>query len=136
MTCLEAKDFTITPGTENGWKTYTVIPHTPTVSLDEPSVPFSTMDLRSTLHPAPSPMETILLDDRILYVKRDDLLRLPGSHISGNKARKFLALNSVIPEKDLPSCIVSHGGPQSNSMLALAALCHSKSIRFVWKVCL
>jgi 1-aminocyclopropane-1-carboxylate deaminase/D-cysteine desulfhydrase-like pyridoxal-dependent ACC family enzyme len=48
-------------------------------------------------------------------------MRLSGSQISGNKARKMLSLHCLDPVS-FPSCIVSFGGPQSNSMLALAAV--------------
>lgn len=33
----------------------------------------------------PSPVDVITVRDRLLYVKRDDQLRLPGSQIAGNK---------------------------------------------------
>jgi 1-aminocyclopropane-1-carboxylate deaminase len=72
----------------------------------------------------PSPVEERMIQGRRIFVKRDDLLRLPGSQISGNKARKMLALNDM---EDFPDCLVSFGGPQSNSMLALAAICNYKS---------
>lgn len=62
-----------------------------------------------------------IIRDRVVYVKRDDELRLQGSQISGNKARKMLALHEL-PADDFPECIVSYGGPQSNAMLALAAI--------------
>jgi hypothetical protein len=38
----------------------------------------------------------------------------------------MLALNEV-PAKDFPECLVSYGGPQSNSMLALAAVVNYKN---------
>jgi len=83
--------------------------------------------LRSTLSPwKPSPVEQVMVRDRMVYLKRDDLLRLESSHVSGNKARKFLALNAL-PSQKFPQAIVSYGGPQSNAMLALAAICHSKN---------
>jgi 1-aminocyclopropane-1-carboxylate deaminase len=62
-----------------------------------------------------------LIRDRLVHLKRDDQLRLPGSQISGNKARKMLALNSL---KNFPQCVVSHGGPQSNAMVSIAAVVH------------
>ncbi|KAL7557855.1 hypothetical protein ACA910_009155 [Epithemia clementina (nom. ined.)] len=69
-----------------------------------------------------SPVDTILLNGyRAVYVKRDDRLLLEGSHVSGNKARKFLALNEM-DESNFPRCVVSYGGPQSNAMVALAAI--------------
>jgi 1-aminocyclopropane-1-carboxylate deaminase len=69
----------------------------------------------------PSPVDIVLVRDKLIYCKRDDQLRLPGSQIAGNKARKMLALNSMA---DFPTCVVSYGGPQSNAMLALAAVVH------------
>jgi 1-aminocyclopropane-1-carboxylate deaminase len=70
---------------------------------------------------APSPVETILIRDRLIHVKRDDQLRLAGSQLSGNKARKMLSL-ALLADENFPECIVSYGGPQSNAMLALAAI--------------
>lgn len=69
-----------------------------------------------------------MVRDRLVYIKRDDLLRLDNSNISGNKARKFLALNELNVE-DFPDVVVSYGGPQSNAMVALAAIVHSKNTR-------
>lgn len=74
----------------------------------------------------PSPIEEKEICGRRVYIKRDDLLRLHGSHISGNKARKMLAMNEI-PAKDFPTCLVSYGGPQSNSMLALSAIVNYKN---------
>jgi len=74
----------------------------------------------------PSPVELCLVRDRMVYIKRDDLLRLPNSSVSGNKARKMLALNQL-PIQQFPQVIVSYGGAQSNAMLALAAIVHSKN---------
>lgn len=89
-------------------------------------------------HP-PSPVETIVVRDRIVHIKRDDQLRLKGSQISGNKARKMYALNQIAAD-DFPSCVVSYGGPQSNAMLAIAAVVrhkndtatHGRPLRFVY----
>ena len=74
----------------------------------------------------PSPVEERMIHDRRVFIKRDDLLRLPGSSISGNKARKMLFLNQL-DASEFPSCVVSYGGPQSNSMLALAAVVNYKN---------
>lgn len=74
----------------------------------------------------PSVVEDKLIQGRRVYIKRDDMLRLHGSQIAGNKARKMLAMNEV-PARDFPECLVSFGGPQSNSMLALAALVNYKN---------
>ena len=75
---------------------------------------------------APSPVEEKTIQGRRVFIKRDDLLRLSGSQISGNKARKMLAINEV-PAETFPRCVVSYGGPQSNSMLALAAVVNFKN---------
>ena len=83
-------------------------------------------DATKVKYPSPSSMERLLIRDRIVLLKRDDLLHLPSSNISGNKARKFLALNNI-PATEFPDAIVSYGGPQSNAMLALAAIVASKN---------
>ena len=75
----------------------------------------------------PSPVQLSLICDRMVYVKRDDLLYLHNSNVSGNKARKLLALNEL-KMKDFPDAIVSYGGPQSNAMLALAAIVNSRNV--------
>lgn len=77
-------------------------------------------------YPSPSSVERLLIRDRLVFLKRDDCLHLPGSNISGNKARKFLSLNNL-PADEFPDAIVSYGGPQSNAMVALAAIVSSKN---------
>lgn len=77
-------------------------------------------------HPSTSAVECLLIRDRLVYVKRDDALHLPSSNVSGNKARKFLSLNNL-PAEEFPDAIVSFGGPQSNAMVALAAIVSSKN---------
>jgi hypothetical protein len=81
------------------------------------------LKLRAT---KPSPVEERMIQNRRVFIKRDDLLRLHGSQVSGNKARKMLAMNEI-PSDDFPECLVSYGGPQSNSMLALAAVVNYKN---------
>ena len=76
--------------------------------------------------PAPSPAERLLVRDRLVHVKRDDLLRLPSSHVGGNKARKFLSLDAL-PSEEFPDALVSFGGPQGNAMVALAAIVAAKN---------
>lgn len=83
--------------------------------------------LQSVLSPFPSPIEAILLDQKRILIKRDDLLRLKRSNASGNKARKMLVLSEMIKDEDFPEALVSYGGPQSNAMLALAAIVASKN---------
>ena len=73
-----------------------------------------------------SPVEIRTIRNKTVYIKHDDQLRLQGSGISGNKARKMWTLNEILP-KDFPPCLVSYGGPQSNSMLALAAIANYKN---------
>jgi hypothetical protein len=80
---------------------------------------------------APSAVEPILIRNRLVYFKRDDQLKLAGgAPISGNKARKMVALNDL-DTADFPSCIVSYGGPQSNAMLSLAAIVHFQNQKAV-----
>ena len=75
---------------------------------------------------AASRFDPVTCDGRQYIIKRDDLL-LP---IGGNKARKLLNLSqqdlSTIPE------IVSHGGAQSNAMLALSQFCKLKAVPFTY----
>ena len=88
-----------------------------------------TSSLRSNATALPytsSPVEQKVIQGRTVHIKRDDLLRLHGSQISGNKARKMLAMNEI-PIADFPKTVVSYGGPQSNSMLALAAIVNYKN---------
>jgi len=73
-----------------------------------------------------SPIETKLIENKKVYIKRDDLLHLRNSNVSGNKARKMLALNEL-DVSQFPDVVVSYGGPQSNAMLALAAIVHAKN---------
>lgn len=89
------------------------------------------VDLRPSISPyKPSPVELVTVRGREVYIKRDDLLRLEGSNVSGNKARKLFALNQI-PAKDFPKCIVSYGGSQSNAMLAIAAVVQSKNMELM-----
>ena len=113
----------------DGWRKF---------SFDEVEIPkqsYSPADLRTMekvdLRPVasplkPSPVEIVSVRGKQVYIKRDDLLRLERSNVSGNKARKMLALNQI-PAEDFPKCVVSYGGSQSNAMLALAAVVQSKN---------
>lgn len=74
----------------------------------------------------PSPVHKVQIKGKSVYIKRDDLIRLEGSGISGNKARKFYALNQI-PAEIFPNTLVSYGGPQGNAMVALAAIVASKN---------
>jgi 1-aminocyclopropane-1-carboxylate deaminase/D-cysteine desulfhydrase-like pyridoxal-dependent ACC family enzyme len=80
----------------------------------------------SSSPPPPLVERRILGGGRTVYIQRDDLLKISPSGISGNKARKMWALDRI-PAQNFPSCIVSYGGPQSNSMLALAAIVNAKN---------
>ena len=71
-----------------------------------------------------SPVEVHQIRSRKVFVKRDDTLNLETSHVSGNKARKLFSLNSMPLSNN--ETIVSYGGPQSNAMVALAAITNSK----------
>lgn len=74
----------------------------------------------------PSPIEPLEFCGRRYWVKRDDLL-MP---LTGNKARKL----AWFLENPLPRVrrLVSHGGAQSNAMLALARLAKLKGWEFTW----
>ena len=121
--------------TSTGWI------RTDTLNFQETSMPITTKtptdtDNCNVIHdedgdakikyPSTSPVECLLIRDRLVYIKRDDVLHLPSSNISGNKARKFLSLNNI-PAIDFPNVVVSYGGPQSNAMVALAAIVSSKN---------
>eukprot|EP00591_Stephanopyxis_turris_P003168 CAMPEP_0195509150 /NCGR_PEP_ID=MMETSP0794_2-20130614/2171_1 /TAXON_ID=515487 /ORGANISM="Stephanopyxis turris, Strain CCMP 815" /LENGTH=499 /DNA_ID=CAMNT_0040636305 /DNA_START=496 /DNA_END=1995 /DNA_ORIENTATION=+ len=72
-----------------------------------------------------SPVEVVCVRNRRVYIKRDDLLKLDKSSVSGNKARKLLSM-SMLSIDEFPDVVVSYGGPQSNAMLALAAIVSQK----------
>ena len=74
-----------------------------------------------------SAVDVTMILDKVVHIKRDDQMKLPGSGISGNKARKMFSLNAFEP---FPRCIVSYGGPQSNAMLALAAVAHFQNEKY------
>ena len=79
---------------------------------------------------------------RKIFLKRDDLLRvavanevISPSCLSGNKARKLKFLwnkhhleeGSSTKGEAFPKYIVSFGGVQSNSMVAIAKCCHKRA---------
>jgi 1-aminocyclopropane-1-carboxylate deaminase/D-cysteine desulfhydrase-like pyridoxal-dependent ACC family enzyme len=73
-----------------------------------------------------SPVTSVQVFGRSIWIKRDDLLR----PLSGNKARKlqyFIDLDWT-PYK----AVISYGGAQSNAMLALARLARIKHCPFVY----
>ena len=55
-----------------------------TTMVDGTQVDSSSMGLWSQ----PSPMDVITIGNRVVHMKRDDQLRLPGSQLSGNKVSK------------------------------------------------
>jgi len=63
-----------------------------------------------------------------LHVLRD-YERCPAPGVCGNKARK---LASLMEASALPPLLVSHGGTQSNAMLALAQLCRHRGVPMVY----
>ena len=73
----------------------------------------------------PSPVEPFRFMGRDFFVKRDDLI---DPLLSGNKSRKLQTFIDT-PSSELTH-LYSHGGSQSNAMVAIAALCHSKGWQF------
>ena len=74
-----------------------------------------------------TPISKITLDDRIFYVKRDDLY---DKYLAGNKYRKLYTLLQT-PKQNLNK-IISYGGTQSNAMLAIGAMCKQKEWEFIY----
>ena len=77
----------------------------------------------------PTPLTPIKFRDRVVHVKRDDLLNFHG--ITGSKFRKFFSLFNRDSLRDYDA-VVSFGGAQSNAMLALARLCSYHKIPFLY----
>ncbi|MDD5372562.1 MAG: 1-aminocyclopropane-1-carboxylate deaminase [Sulfurimonas sp.] len=84
------------------------------------------MHLQNSLK-LPSKISKIVLDARVFYVKRDDLV---DPFLAGNKFRKLYALLQT-PSNKLDK-IISYGGTQSNAMLAIAAMCKEKNWEFIY----
>jgi len=81
-----------------------------------------------------SPLVSTFVRGREFLVKRDDQWRLAGplgAGVSGNKARKLLKFAVEGPARNA-SVVASMGGHQSNAMVALAALCHARGVRFLY----
>ena len=72
-----------------------------------------------------STIDNFQFSGRQYFVKRDDLL----TPLNGNKARKLYGL---LERYDLSQYqrVISHGGSQSNAMLALAQLCQLLDVEF------
>ncbi|MDD2451716.1 MAG: 1-aminocyclopropane-1-carboxylate deaminase/D-cysteine desulfhydrase, partial [Sulfurovum sp.] len=77
----------------------------------------------------PSPVQSLIFEDRHCYLKRDDLLH---PDFSGNKARKF----HYFLTHDFPAVkkIVSYGSSQSNAMYSLSVLARMKGWEFEYYV--
>ena len=58
-----------------------------------------------------------------------DYERCVAPGVCGNKARKLASLHRTLKPGDH---VVSHGGGQSNAMLALASLCDARGARFTY----
>ncbi|MDY0116399.1 MAG: 1-aminocyclopropane-1-carboxylate deaminase [Sulfurimonadaceae bacterium] len=69
----------------------------------------------------------IIVDKRVFYIKRDDLI---DPYLAGNKYRKLYTILQTPPEN--LQQIISYGGTQSNAMLAIAAVCHQKKWQFIY----
>jgi 1-aminocyclopropane-1-carboxylate deaminase/D-cysteine desulfhydrase-like pyridoxal-dependent ACC family enzyme len=71
-------------------------------------------------------------NDKVLYIKRDDQYKLHSDiDINGNKIRKFLKLHEKLSSSSLKE-VMSCGGIQSNSMLAIAAITNYHKCRFTY----
>ena len=74
-----------------------------------------------------SPISKIVLEGRVFYVKRDDLI---DPFLAGNKYRKLYTLLQT--PSTTYNKIISYGGTQSNAMLAIAAMCKNKAWEFIY----
>lgn len=68
-------------------------------------------------------MSMTKLFGRQVFVKRDDLQFKYGEGLSGNKGRKF---RSLLTSSEQHSHLVSYGGAQSNTLLALSQIAASR----------
>ena len=77
----------------------------------------------------PTPIESISIDGRSFYLKRDDFIH---PDFSGNKARKL----HYFLTHDFPniSKIISYGSAQSNAMYSLSVLAHMRGWEFEYIV--
>jgi len=77
----------------------------------------------------PSPVETIIFENRTFFLKRDDLIH---RDFSGNKARKF----HYFLHNDFPHIkrVTSYGSSQSNAMYSLSVLAKIKGWKFTYYV--
>lgn len=71
-----------------------------------------------------SPVDSMIFEQREIYIKRDDLL---SPHYSGNKARKF----AYFLEHDFPQItkLIGYGSAQANSLYSLACLARLKGLQ-------
>ena len=73
----------------------------------------------------PTPIESVFIQQRHFFIKRDDLI---DPLFSGNKYRKLHMLIETPAEQY--QRIISFGGSQSNAMISIAALCKQKGWQF------
>ena len=77
------------------------------------------------IHWQHSTIDSFNFAGRNYFVKRDDLL----TPLNGNKARKLYGLLDALKLSNYQR-VISHGGAQSNAMLAIAQLCQLLNIEF------
>jgi 1-aminocyclopropane-1-carboxylate deaminase len=72
-----------------------------------------------------TPIDKVVINDHIFYIKRDDLL---DAEFNGNKARKFLYFldNEFLNVKKL----ISYGSAQANSLYSFSSLAKLKGWKF------
>ena len=90
------------------------------------------VDESSIVPSVASPLTSVEVRGREFLVKRDDQWRLRGdlgAGTSGNKARKLLQFALSGPTS---GAVASLGGHQSNAMVAIAALCRARGVRFLY----
>lgn len=73
-----------------------------------------------------TPLQSFNFANRLVYIKRDDLLH---PLFSGNKARKFASLLKQDLEGKM---LISYGGNQSNALQSLSSLCLLKNTRLIY----
>mmetsp|Transcript_31628 Transcript_31628/g.68080 ORF Transcript_31628/g.68080 Transcript_31628/m.68080 type:complete len:217 (+) Transcript_31628:88-738(+) len=81
----------------------------------------------SALRRAHSSVSAVSLFGRPVFIKRDDLLVSCSCQLNGNKGRKF---KHLLSSDKAPPAILSYGGTQSNSMLALSKIAESRGLDF------
>lgn len=74
-----------------------------------------------------SPVSRIVFRNRVIYIKRDDLLH---PDFDGNKARKLAYL--FYSDLSSYSRVVSYGSNQSNAMYSMSVFCKLKKLEFIY----